>query len=107
MAVNARVPSNVAATSGPHSCGAGTPYTGAATARRIADEAITATKPTTSCASGNDQRGNPARAKRRKTPRSRYDARWTGNITSPIAAITTVTYDATYQCDGLAPANAM
>ena len=52
-------------------------------------------------ASANDQRGNPDAANRRSTPRSRYDAMCTGSMIRPVAPITTVKYDATYQCDGL------
>ena len=37
----------------------------------------------------NDQRGKPAAANRRSTPRSRYAATCTGTMTSPTAAMTT------------------
>ena len=88
--MKATAPSGSATATRHASCTAGTPYTGAATASSSAHATTVVSRPTMSWAIANDQRGKPAAAKRRSTPRSRYEARWTGSITSPVAAITTV-----------------
>src|SRR3984885_2244655 len=71
-------------------CRDGSPYTGVATISSSTQDTSVATSPTTSEEIANDQRGKPATANRRSTPRSRYEARGPGSIPRPTAPITTV-----------------
>ena len=67
----ATAPSGSATATRHQSCTAGMPYTGTATISSSPQATMTVTCPMMSSATANDQRGKPAAAKRRSTPRSR------------------------------------
>ena len=90
MLTNATEPTAIPAATRSGLSTSGTPYTGAATARSTTPAIAIAVSPIASCASAKDQRGKPEAANRRSTPRSRYDAMWTGSMIRPVAPMTTV-----------------
>ena len=67
----------------------GMPYVGIAAASTVRAATTTRPAPTIACAPATDRVGTPKAANRRRTSRSRYDARMTGMPMSAIAAIGT------------------